>query len=135
MGRGIGQFRDKRKCLWVKLLYFHVSGLTLCSHSSTSSSQDSLYSINHPNGYGDNRNCILTLNFDTYWFPHGIRKWVILNVHSFNMESNFDYFRVVDGNGQHSYTGSWRTGIHRCKLTFRNQSWEGERGGGGGGES
>lgn len=76
-------------------------------------SQGKLYSPNYPTPYGDNRNCLLTFNFDTTEFPPGIRKWVILEVQAFDLEDSYDYFRVVDQHGQHSYTGSMGT-TYRC---------------------
>ncbi len=98
------------------------AGVTLCVDSSTSLTRNTpLYSINYPDVYGNNRNCITTLNFDTALFGTGIRKWVTLVIEEFSMENDFDYFRVVDDNGEHSYTGVM-SGTHLCKLNFPNHS-------------
>ncbi len=104
-------------CVLLFLLLSWTPGIVLCVDSSTTTTQGKMYSVNYPNPYEDNLNCILTYRFNTTIFPSGIRKAVILEVQAFSMENEYDYFHVVDQNEVHSYTGSM-SGTHRCTLNF-----------------
>ncbi len=103
----------------IYLILFWEPGIVLCVDSSTTASQGKMYSVNYPKHYGDNLTCTLTYHFNTTLFPPGTMKWVILDAQEFHMTSQYDYFRVVDDDGEHSYRG-YLIGSYLCTSNFEH---------------